>query len=400
MTIAPLPVLPPAARGARAADATSAKPGQPAAADDFASLLDGQLAGSTTAAPQAQAPQQDETEPAPPAVDAEAGTLEALLAGTVLVAATPTAAPAAAASAAVVAAVAATVGDGVAAVAAAEAAPPVVDATTTAGDALSAPTVATTVPAGPAGSPVDADAATPTPRVPADAGGLADVVVETAGTAVDVDGTAAAVPAPAELADAATPTANPITGGVPAPAAAPAVVTPTSAATPASAPPSPVLAQVTPALARVVSRGDGEHRMMLKLHPADLGEVHLTVTVRGDHVDVEIAAGAAARDVLRDGSAQLRSLLESIGRSTGQLVLRDLPVAPTPAAGPGAGASGHQGTGASYAGTGDGRRDQPDARGGHRQPHATDQPVNRPLVTPRASGRTTVPGGPALDVTV
>jgi hypothetical protein len=162
-----------------------------------------------------------------------------------------------------------------------------------------------------------------------------------------------------------------------------------------------VLAQVSPALARVVSRGDGEHRMMLKLHPADLGEVHLTVTVRGNHVDVEIAASPQARDVLREGSAHLRSLLESIGRSSGQLVLRDLPVAPTHAAGQGAGGTGQDGGAAtSYADTGDGRRDQPGARGGRQQPHLADQPLDRPVVTPRASGRSTVRGGPALDVTV
>ncbi|MGN6578043.1 MAG: flagellar hook-length control protein FliK [Nocardioides sp.] len=170
-----------------------------------------------------------------------------------------------------------------------------------------------------------------------------------------------------------------------------------------AAPATPVVAQVSPAVARVVSRGDGEHRMMLKLHPADLGEIHLTVTVRGDHVDVDIAAGSQARDLLRDGSAHLRSLLESIGRSPGQLVLRDLPSAPaaSPATTTG-GAGPDTGSGAaSYAGDGTGRgdtgRDQPGTRGGASRPE--------PLVAPRdASTRTTrttsVLGGSALDVTV
>ena len=227
-------------------------------------------------------------------------------------------------------------------------------------------------------------------------GALPGVLVEGAGRTPDPDTPTLATPAAAEQADAPTATLTP--SGVTAPASTAADVTPGA---PAATTPSPVLEQVTPALARVVTRGDGEHRMMLKLHPADLGEVHLTVTVRGDQVDVEIAAGPEAREVLRDGSAHLRSLLESIGRSTGQLVLRDLPAAPAPAAGAAPGGAGHDGgAGTSYADTGEGRRDQTDTRGGRQQPPSADHSPDRPLVTPRASGRTTVPGASALDVTV
>ncbi len=258
--------------------------------------------------------------------------------------------------------------------------------------AAAAPAGTTPQPAAPApAAPATADPAR-TPTVPADASLPSDGAVEAPEHAAEAPAAAAAP----EQED------TPATGQPPvgvATAAPSAGATPADTVKTAPAASAPVLAQVSPALARVVSRGDGEHRMMLKLHPADLGEVHLTVTVRGDHVDVEIAASPEAREVLREGSAHLRSLLESIGRSTGQLVLRDLPVAPTPATGPGAGGTGHDGGAATtYADTGDGRRDQPDTRGGRQQPHAPDQP--RPVVTPRASGRSTVPGGPALDVTV
>ena len=58
------------------------------------------------------------------------------------------------------------------------------------------------------------------------------------------------------------------------------------------------------------------------------------------------------------------------------------------------------GAGTSYADTGAGRRDQPDTRGGRQHAHTHDQPLDRPPATPRASGRTTVPGVSALDVTV
>jgi hypothetical protein len=162
-----------------------------------------------------------------------------------------------------------------------------------------------------------------------------------------------------------------------------------------------VLAQVTPALARVVTRGDGEHRMMLKLHPADLGEIHLTVTVRGEHVDVEIAAGAQARDLLRDGSAHLRSLLESIGRTTGQLVLRDLPSTPAqPTHGTALDAGAQQdGRGTSYTGADDPRRDR-SGTGAGQQPPTAERPLDQPVTTRPASPRITVPGASALDVTV
>ena len=84
------------------------------------------------------------------------------------------------------------------------------------------------------------------------------------------------------------------------------------------------------AVPRVVLRGEGTSRLTLKLHPADLGEVHVTVTVRGQEVDVTLAAGARAREALSEGSSRLRGLLEGIGHTTGQVVLRDLPGGPAP----------------------------------------------------------------------
>jgi flagellar hook-length control protein FliK len=111
--------------------------------------------------------------------------------------------------------------------------------------------------------------------------------------------------------------------------AAPATTATGSAPAPATAS-SQVLDQVLPAVPRLVSRGDGTQRLTLKLHPADLGEVHLTVTVKGGSVDVRLAAGHQAREALREGSSQLRSLLELTGHATGQLVIRDLPTTAGP----------------------------------------------------------------------
>ncbi len=402
MTITPMSVLPQAPRGGGPRAAADGKPGQPgpqAAAEDFATVLSGQLADAKASRPGPTSSETDEATAAEPAADAAAVVGEALLAGAVGVA-VPTESAAVPEGA---------VADGAGPLAGPAASPGAATPVLPAGDAAaSAPPTATTpkavTPAEPAPAPTGSATTThpavdpAAPQAPADGTALPGVLVQGAGRTSETATQGAAVPATREPADATAPDRAPL--GVPAPAAPVAAAVPAEAPAPAASPSSPVLAQVTPALARVVTRGDGEHRMMLKLHPADLGEVHLTVTVRGDHVDVEIAAGAQARDVLREGSAHLRSLLESIGRSTGQLVLRDLPVTATSAAGPGAGGPGHEGGGASYAATGDGRRDQPDTRGGRQHPRTHDQPLDRPPATPRVSGRTTVPGASALDVTV
>jgi hypothetical protein len=87
---------------------------------------------------------------------------------------------------------------------------------------------------------------------------------------------------------------------------------------------NPVTDQVFGQVTRLVSRGDGMHRLTLRLHPADLGEVKVVMTVKDGVVDVTLSAGAAAREALRDGSPQLRSLLELAGATTGQLVVREL----------------------------------------------------------------------------
>lgn len=91
------------------------------------------------------------------------------------------------------------------------------------------------------------------------------------------------------------------------------------------APAATIPAQLQPTVARLISRGDGTHRMSMQLHPAELGEVRVTVTVQNGMVDVSLAAGHAAQDALRDGAAQLRAMLSSSGHTLGQLMLRDLP---------------------------------------------------------------------------
>lgn len=112
---------------------------------------------------------------------------------------------------------------------------------------------------------------------------------------------------------------------------------------------SAVTGQVFPHVTSLVSRGDGRHSITLRLHPADLGEVRVTVTVKNGAVDVTLAAGVEARQALRSGSGELRSLLELAGAATGNVVIRDLPgtSAATPSSALPAAAGDPHGTGAS-----------------------------------------------------
>lgn len=187
-------------------------------------------------------------------------------------------------------------------------------------------------------------------------------VVDGAGAAAGAPEAAATTPTPGPVQ--APPVASEVVGasGIAGPGAGPgaeAAGTSTPTGEPARATTSALLGQVSPTLTRLVSRGDGEHRMTLRIHPADLGEVHLTVTVRGDRVDVDIAASPEARELLRDGLTSLRAMLDPTGRGGGQLVLRDLPTTPAtgqspaadpgPGGGPGGGADGRPAS----SGTGD-----------------------------------------------
>jgi flagellar hook-length control protein FliK len=214
----------------------------------------------------------------------------------------------------------------------------------------------------------------PATVVPATGQGTAQATAPDTATLVPVDPSAAApTPTAPTTPSAAGVSAAGLTPVVAATTTGGATATPTS---PDAATRSAVLDQVLPALPRVVQRGEGTSRLTLKLHPADLGEVHVTVTVRGQEVDVTLAAGARAREALSEGSSRLRGLLEGIGHTTGQVVLRDLPggsapVQPAPGQQP-------AGTGPNTGGQSFGQAD------GHGQ--ADDRGFGRPAV---------LDGGPA-----
>jgi len=86
-----------------------------------------------------------------------------------------------------------------------------------------------------------------------------------------------------------------------------------------------VLRQVFPEITAVAST-PGTHRLAITLHPADLGEVRVTVVVRGDSVRVNVATdptNGIARTALEHGAPELRQLLESTGANA-RVDFRDL----------------------------------------------------------------------------
>ena len=116
------------------------------------------------------------------------------------------------------------------------------------------------------------------------------------------------------------PTVTGVTGAT-APAAPTAPAAATSAA-PATAPVA-VPEQVFASLGRLVSRGDGTHRLTIKLQPEALGEVRVVLTVRDGDVSVRLTGSEAAQRALLQGAGDLQRLLESVGAKSAQVVVGD-----------------------------------------------------------------------------
>ncbi len=145
---------------------------------------------------------------------------------------------------------------------------------------------------------------------------------------------AAPVPAVAATTDtaAAAPGIDPLAGTTPAvpqpvvPTAGTQVppTAPIAAAAPAapvhagpSHIPDQVTAQVFPEIGRLAVRassaGEGIHRITLNLHPETLGDVRVTLVVRGGEMKISIHAANEAGRIMADSLPELRRLLGSAG---------------------------------------------------------------------------------------
>lgn len=132
------------------------------------------------------------------------------------------------------------------------------------------------------------------------------------------------VPAPSTAPTAAPATTLPAATSAVAQVAPSTPMTPATPAGPTTAAPPPVTAQVIPEVTRLVSQGNGTHRLTMTLRPEALGEVRVTLTVRDGEVQVRFAAGDEAQRALAEGAPELRRVLELAGATDPRVVVRDL----------------------------------------------------------------------------
>lgn len=130
--------------------------------------------------------------------------------------------------------------------------------------------------------------------------------------------------------------------------------------------PAAVVTQVFPEVTRLLSRGDGVHRVTMTLNPESLGEVRVVMTMRAGVVRVHLSASDGdAKAALAHGSPELARLLETAGAGDARIVVRDLSQGPA--------STGGQPDGQPQLTTGDDRRHHAQEHAGtHGQHHATD----------------------------
>ena len=112
----------------------------------------------------------------------------------------------------------------------------------------------------------------------------------------------------------AHPDAVPVAlGPTPAAATGPAATTTAAPAPSYVQIPSPA-AQLAAVIMPLRDSGDGVHRVVLQLHPEDLGQVQVRVELRGHELHLQLAgASDATRDVLRAALGDLRRDLATQG---------------------------------------------------------------------------------------
>lgn len=152
--------------------------------------------------------------------------------------------------------------------------------------------------------PREVPASPPSPAVPAPALLVEDARKHTAPQAVE--GSSLELPAPAPLHLPAAPAASA--------AAAPALLE----AHLQTRPGEPRFAHELATQLQVMVDGEIEHAR-LQLHPAELGPIHITMTVQAQTADIQfLAAHASTRQGLQDGLDELRRLLGEMGLQLGQ----------------------------------------------------------------------------------
>ncbi len=103
---------------------------------------------------------------------------------------------------------------------------------------------------------------------------------------------------------------------------APTAAAASGLAAPAGA--NPVVPQVMGEITGMMARGDGTHRIRLRLSPESLGDVAVILTARGGSVEVTLGASGHGRLALEQATAELSRLLELAGARTTQVLVKEL----------------------------------------------------------------------------
>lgn len=128
---------------------------------------------------------------------------------------------------------------------------------------------------------------------------------------------------PESVADtSATTTTTTITTTTQAVAAPEAARNPAPAAATQTAT-GPVARQTFPEVTRLMSRGEGTHRITLQLRPEGLGEVRVVLTLKEGKVDVRMTSSIDARHALTSDLPELHRLLAAAGATETSVSVRD-----------------------------------------------------------------------------
>ncbi|HET7690393.1 MAG TPA: flagellar hook-length control protein FliK [Nocardioidaceae bacterium] len=134
----------------------------------------------------------------------------------------------------------------------------------------------------------------------------------------DRGGSTPARPEPVAETRAAT---SPTAPAVAAPEAARTVTSTGASSRPDAT--GPVARQTFPEVTRLMSRGDGTHRITLHLRPEGLGEVRVVLTMKEGKVDVRMTSSTEARHSLSSDLPELHRLLAAAGATETSVSVRD-----------------------------------------------------------------------------
>lgn len=259
---------------------------------------------------------------------------------------------------------------------------PEVDAKRPAAALAIAADTADTVHRGPVAAPVGPDAPPdPSPVPPGQPGSGSPTSRDSSRTAAPLDNTIHSTPDAVPPNNAVITTVNPV----------PAVVSGAGSATAEAVP-----QQVFPEVVKAFSSGTGTRRLTLQLHPEQLGQVRVVLTVHQGTVRVSLSGSSEAELTMRHGTPELQRLLERAGAHDARIVVGDVA---TSLSTTGGASAEHGGRGPDwYREGGDGRGGASGQPSGYTRGRA--DPATGSLASARPAGPHTTTRSAGVDLTI